>query len=100
MSRCDRPLSHRLIWQLYSRLDKTIIGERARNVAALPSDLSAGCPDRSARRQGGLEFIVGNSELNFLGIPPSFRAQIFIIHLLLLLDTKCKLIYKKINEMN
>jgi hypothetical protein len=62
--------------------------------------LSRRFPDRSARRQGGLELIISNSELNFPGIPPSFRAKFFIIHLRVLLHAVYRLIYIEINEIN
>jgi hypothetical protein len=71
-----------------------------RNMSASLSALAAGCPDQSARRQGGLELIVGNSELDFPAFPPFCPANLFIIHLLVLLHVVYRLIYMKINEIN
>ena len=62
--------------------------------------LAASCPDQSACRQGGLELIIGNSELDFPAFLPLLQADFFITHLLVVLNDVYIVIYMKIDEFN
>jgi hypothetical protein len=109
-----RELPTRVLWEfLTNQQSRPLIGKQfpPRSGRQLPLylrtnpnkagvALSRRFPDRSTRRQGGLELIISNSELNFPGIPPSFPAKFFIIHLRVLLHAVYRLIYIEINEIN